>query len=169
LSDRSAFLQGFGKERPMSGWLKDKEHLARMAGLFALGVTAFLVFRWLMVPAGFGLYGHYRAGALDDVRARPLHYAGRTACEDCHADVVAARVGSRHARIGCEACHGPLLTHVQAGGEKKPARPDSRVVCARCHEQSPWKPKTFPQVIVAEHSPEGPCVACHKPHAPKMS
>jgi hypothetical protein len=153
----------------MSGWLKDKEHLARMAGLFALGITAFLVLRSVMVPAGFGVYGHYRAGALDDARAIPLHYAGHAACEDCHADVVAARAGSRHARIGCEACHGPLLSHVQAGGEKKPNRPDSRVVCARCHQTSPWKPKTFPQVVVAEHSPDGPCVACHKPHAPKMS
>jgi hypothetical protein len=71
--------------------------------------------------------------------------------------------------IGCEACHGPLFAHVEAGGEKKPARPDSRALCARCHETSAWKPKTYPQVVVAEHGPEGPCIACHKPHAPKMS
>jgi len=152
----------------MSGW-QDKAHLVRMAVLFAAGVVFFIAFRAWMVPADFGVYGHYRAGALDDVRARPVRYAGRAACEDCHADVVAARQGSRHARIGCEACHGPLVAHVQAGGDKKPALPDSRVLCPRCHYASPWKPKTFPQVVVAEHSPEGPCIACHKPHAPKMS
>jgi hypothetical protein len=153
----------------MSGGFKDKQHLVRMAGLFAVGISAFLVLRVVMVPAAFGVYGHYRAGALDDVRARPVRYAGRAACADCHGDVVAARHGSRHERIGCEACHGPLMAHVQAGGEKKPARPDSRVLCPRCHAASPWKPKTYPQVIVAEHSPEGPCIACHKPHAPKLS
>jgi uncharacterized CHY-type Zn-finger protein len=153
----------------MTGRPNDKQHLVRMAGLFALGITTFFVLRWVMVPTGFGLYGHYRPGALDDARGRPLQYAGRAACEDCHADVVAARAGSRHARIGCEGCHGPLNAHVQEGGEKKPARPDSRVLCARCHEASPWKPKTYPQVVVAGHSPDGPCVACHKPHAPKMS
>jgi hypothetical protein len=153
----------------MSGWLKDKGHLARMAGLFAFGITAFLVFRWLMVPAGFGLYGHYRAGALDDAGARPLHYAGRAACEGCHTDIVEARQGSRHARIGCEACHGPLIKHAQAPTEVKPTRPDGRVLCVRCHETNPWKPKGFPQVKVADHSDSGPCTACHKPHAPKIS
>ncbi len=152
----------------MSGW-RDKVHLVRMAGLFAVGIVAFLALRAWMVPADFGRYGFFRAGALDDVRARPLHYAGHAACEDCHSDVVAARVGSRHARIGCEACHGPLMAHVQAGGGEKPARPDSRVLCTHCHYASPWKPKSFPQVVVAEHSPEGPCVACHNPHAPKLS
>ena len=82
----------------MSGWLKDKGHLVRMAGLFAVGISAFLVLRAVMVPAGFGVYGHFRAGALDDDRARPVRYAGHAACEDCHADVVEARQGSRHAQ-----------------------------------------------------------------------
>ncbi|HEY3381951.1 MAG TPA: multiheme c-type cytochrome [Vicinamibacterales bacterium] len=153
----------------MSGWLKDKEHLARMALLFAVGITAFLLLRWLLVPPGFGLYGHYRAGALDDNRARPLHFAGRAACEDCHTDVVEARKGSRHARIGCEACHGASMAHVQAGGERKPVRPDPRAVCLRCHQAGAWKPKTFPQIVVADHAAEGPCTACHKAHAPKIS
>ena len=153
----------------MSGRFKDKQHLVRMAGLFVIGISAFLVLRAVMVPAGFGVYGHYRAGALDDVRARPMRYAGHAACEDCHSDVVAERQGSRHARIGCEGCHGPLMAHVAAGGGEKPAKPDARVLCPRCHNTSPWKPKNFPQVVVADHSPDGACLSCHKPHAPKLS
>ena len=43
----------------------------RMASLFAVGITAFLVLRWLMVPADFGLYGHFRPGALDDASGPP--------------------------------------------------------------------------------------------------
>jgi uncharacterized CHY-type Zn-finger protein len=153
----------------MSRWLKDKQHLVRMAGLFAVGILGFFVLRWLLVPPGFGLYGHYRAGAIEDASARPLHFAGRATCEACHTDVVAARRGSRHERIACEACHGPLIRHANAPGEVKPALPDSRTLCARCHQASPWKPRTFPQVKVAEHSPDTPCTACHQPHAPKMS
>jgi hypothetical protein len=72
-------LRASNKERPMSGRPSDKQHLVRMAGLFAIGITAFFVLRWLMVPADFGLYGHFRPGALDDARSRPLHYAGRAA------------------------------------------------------------------------------------------
>jgi hypothetical protein len=153
----------------MSGWREDKGHLVRMAGLFVIGIGTFVALRAFMVPADFGEFGHYRPAALNDARARPVRYAGRSACEGCHSDVVAARHGSRHERIGCEACHGPLMAHAQAGGEQKPARPDSRVLCVRCHAASPWKPKTYPQVVVAEHSPEGSCLACHKPHAPKLS
>jgi hypothetical protein len=41
-----------------------------MAGLFAVGLTAFLLLRWLMVPEGFGELGHYRVGAIADNRAR---------------------------------------------------------------------------------------------------
>ena len=151
----------------MSG--KDGQHLVRMASLFVAGVVVFLVLRYLLVPVGFGVYGHYRAGALDDNRARPLQYAGRAACEACHDEVVQARVGSRHARIGCEACHGPGLKHAEAPDAAKPIRPDPRAVCLRCHSASASRPKTFPQVKVAEHSPEGPCTECHKAHAPKIS
>ena len=41
-----------------------KEHLLRVAGLFVAGVLAFLVLQAFLVPRGFGVYGHYRAGAL---------------------------------------------------------------------------------------------------------
>ncbi len=153
----------------MSGWLKDKEHLARMAGLFAVGVLGFFVLRYFLVPPGFGLYGHYRAGALDDAAARPLHFAGRSTCEACHTDIVAARKGSRHERIACETCHGGLIAHATAAEAVKPVRPDTRTLCVRCHQASAWKPRAFPQINVAEHSADGPCTACHQPHAPKMS
>ena len=46
-------------------------HLLRVAGLFAAGVLAFLVLQAFLVPKGFGVYGHYRAGALEENRVRP--------------------------------------------------------------------------------------------------
>lgn len=156
----------------MSGWIKDKEHLVRMASLFALGIAAFLVLQFVFVPPGFGKYGHYRAGALDDARdpgLHPLHYAGRAACVDCHGEVVEARKGSRHERIGCEACHGPSARHAASPSEVTPPKPDPRAVCLRCHSASASRPKAFPQVIAADHADAGPCTSCHQPHAPKIS
>ena len=71
----------------MTGLFKDREHYLRVAILLVAGVVAFLVFRSLMVPKGFGAYGHYRAGALADNAARPPAFGGRAACEECHSDV----------------------------------------------------------------------------------
>jgi hypothetical protein len=156
----------------MSGWFKDKEHLVRMASLFAVGIGAFLVLQYLFVPPGFGQYGHYRAGALADNRdtgRHPLRYAGRAACEGCHVEVVEARKASRHEPIGCEACHGPSAAHASDPADVKPPKPDPRAVCIRCHSASASRPKAFPQVLVEEHAPEGPCTNCHQAHAPKVS
>jgi hypothetical protein len=153
----------------MSQFLKGKEHLARMAGLFAVGITSFFVLRYVMVPAGFGLYGHYRPGALADNRIRAMSYAGRAVCEQCHPDVVEARKGGKHAAIGCEACHGPLARHAEAPGDVAAKRPDGRETCLHCHLASVARPKAFPQVQIPEHSDAGPCIACHKSHAPAIS
>lgn len=148
--------------------LKDKEHLFRMAGLFLVGIVAFVVARALFVPHDFGVYGHYRAGALADARAKPLRYAGAAACADCHEDVVKARKGSRHAAIGCESCHGPLAVHAAKDpGEQKPPKLDPRALCLRCHTANVAKPKGFKQVDPKDHGEGMACTGCHLPHSPE--
>ena len=67
---------------------KDAAHLVRLAVLFAAGLLAFGVARAALVPKDFGTLGHYRAGAIDDVRAKPIAYAGQKACAEWHVDVV---------------------------------------------------------------------------------
>src|SRR5829696_5436932 len=67
---------------------KDKEHLVRMAGIFAVGVVVFLGLQALLVPKTFGLYGHYRAAAITEVAAQPMSYAGRASCAACHQPVL---------------------------------------------------------------------------------
>jgi hypothetical protein len=152
----------------MRGWLRDKEHLVRMAALFVVGIATFVVLQVTLVPAGFGRYGHYRAGALDDNASRPLHFAGRAACEECHTDIVEARKGGKHEHVGCEACHGPLALHASAQTDVKPVRPDGRTTCLKCHVANVAKPAGFPQIVVAEHSESGACIECHKPHSPAI-
>lgn len=147
----------------------DYEHVLRVGVLFLFAVVVFVALRWWFLPADFGVYGFYRAGALDDNRNRPLAHAGRAACEACHADIVEARAGGRHERIGCEACHGPLAAHAAGEDVPAPAPPDPRTTCIRCHAAKAGKPAGFPQVDVGDHAPEGDCSACHQPHRPGMS
>lgn len=154
----------------MSGPVRHLQHVFRMAGLFVLGIGAFFVLRAVFVPDDFGVYGHYRGGAIEANSSKPLSYGGRAICADCHADVVEARTGGPHERVGCEACHGPAGRHA-AGDEKapKPVLPDTRAACLTCHAKNVARPAGFPQVVAAEHAGDAACTACHNHHNPKVS
>jgi predicted CXXCH cytochrome family protein len=120
-----------------------------------------------MVPDGFGKFGHYRAGAIDDARQPAPVHAGQAACAECHADVVTVRAAARHAPVSCESCHGALGRH--ASGEiAKPARPNGRELCIRCHSAGAGRPRQYPTVVVKDHAGEEVCITCHTPHNPKM-
>jgi predicted CXXCH cytochrome family protein len=127
----------------------------------------FVAAQAVLVPADFGRYGHYRAGALDAAAERPLVHAGEGACASCHEEVVIARAPGKHAGVRCESCHGPLAAH--AAGERDAVRPDAKTLCVRCHEQTPARPAAFPQVNAAEHAGGESCISCHQPHAPAVN
>lgn len=148
---------------------RDREHLVRMAVLFAAGIAVFVVMRVVLVPADFGEYGHYRAGALADNASVVPVYAGRDACADCHEDVVASRQGSLHAQVGCEACHGALGAHAADPGEVQPVLLEATPLCLHCHARSVARPASFPQVDAEEHAGGDPCTDCHLPHHPEIS
>lgn len=142
-------------------------HLVRVAGLFGAAVIVFVMARGLLVPDDFGRYGHYRTGALDDNRARPLVHAGRAACVECHSDVPEAAAGGAHAAIHCEACHGPQGQHAE-DPSVEPGRPDAGTLCARCHAANVARPAAFPQVDMEEHAAGESCLTCHTAHNPGM-
>ncbi len=151
----------------MSGLLEHKGPLARVGALFLLGLVGFAVLRALLVPAGFGRHGHYRAGALDDNANRALAHAGRAACLDCHADAADAARGGPHEHVRCEACHGALARHAADPTEQKAVRPEPRVLCVRCHQANVARPATFPQIDAADHAGGESCTSCHKAHDPR--
>ncbi len=153
----------------MKDLLRNAEHLVRVALLLALGTIVFLLVRRAVIPAEFGKYGHYRPGSMDDIRARPIKFAGREACEACHSDQVEVKAKGKHAKVGCEACHGALARHAEDPGSVVPKLPDVAVLCVRCHEANSAKPKSFPQVVSTDHSSGLPCNTCHKPHNPKIA
>ena len=153
----------------MKDFVRNGEHLLRVAVLMALGLVVFLVVRHFIVPRDFGRYGHFRAGALDDIRAHPIKFAGREACEACHSDVAEVKSKGVHAKLGCEGCHGPLARHAEDPTSVVPKLPDTAVLCVRCHEANSARPKNFPQIVAADHANGLPCNTCHKPHSPKIS
>jgi predicted CXXCH cytochrome family protein len=152
----------------MSDGFKNREHLFRVAALFVIGTGLFFVAKAFLVPKDFGKYGHYRASAVDEAAARPISFAGQAACIECHSDVQEVRNTARHAKLSCESCHGPLASHA-SGDIPKPARPEGRQICIGCHAANRSRPTAFPQVVIADHADDGPCIACHKPHAPKIA
>jgi hypothetical protein len=153
---------------PGRNLFKDKEHLVRMAGIFALGIVAFLVLQIALVPDTFGLYGHYRASAIGDEQRKPLSFAGRAACVRCHSQQVETQHKGKHATLGCEGCHGALLKHAVAPGKDKPVKLVAAKLCASCHEKNIGRPKEHKQVDTVEHSSGEACTTCHDAHAPQM-
>ena len=150
----------------MNRFLKDKEHLFRMAALFAAGAVLFLIARAVFVPKSFGQYGHYRAGALTDVRSKSVVYAGRAACVECHTEEGDRLKGGKHKSIGCESCHGALAKHAADPSSPKPTKPDPKTLCQSCHLANLAKPAKFPQIDPKGHMDGGPCLTCHDQHAP---
>ena len=144
------------------GWLP--QQMTRLLAVFAVLAVAFLIIRPILVPATFGQFGHYRAAAVDEIAARPITYAGRNTCVDCHQDEATSQGKSPHQGLTCESCHGPLLAHLDNPSEAKPMMPRERDYCPICHGYDAARPNGFPQVVVAEHNEGLPCIGCHNPH-----
>lgn len=147
---------------------RDAGHLFRLAALFAAGTLSFLVIRSFIVPGSFGEYGHYRGAAIAEIAEHPVHFAGHQACETCHSDVAQRKSTGKHAQINCEACHGPLAKHAE-DPSIDPGKPDTAVLCVRCHAASAARPKGFPQVDAEQHAAGVPCQTCHQPHSPVVT
>ena len=81
--------------------MKEAAHLVRLAALFAGVFVIFLVVRQQIVPATFGQYGHFRGAALEEIRSRPITFAGRSTCEMCHEDQLKVLKASRHGVVAC--------------------------------------------------------------------
>ena len=149
-------------------FLRDSGHLVRPAIVLLAGLALFLVVRAAVIPKNFGQYGHYRPAALDLIRQYPVAFAGQAVCLECHEEEGKVRAAGKHAHVACEACHGPQAAHVADFVNVKPTLPDVAPLCAGCHEKDAAKPKSFPQVVTAEHSGGVVCNTCHQPHNPHL-
>ena len=151
----------------MSRPFEHREHLVRMALVFGAGALIFLGVRAAFTPKGFGMYGHFRGPSIEQIRALPVHYAGRAACTECHGKEAGSKHGTEARRVGCESCHGALAAHAADPKQNAAAKLDAAVLCVRCHLPNPAKPKHFPQVDPANHEGDA-CSDCHDPHDPSV-
>ncbi len=133
--------------------------------LLLVGIVAsYGLARYFLTPPTFGQYGWYRGVALAELRARPLVFAGRKDCEECHSDESAKLAKFAHKNVSCEACHGPRYEHAQDPDVKMTVVSFSH--CLRCHEANPSRPKTHKQIVSKTHYSGSKCIECHVPHAP---
>ncbi len=135
--------------------------------IFIVIIALFVFVRGFMVPSSFGQYGRFRGDALGEIASKPVHYAGKKSCVDCHDKRVEEVNNSKHASQSCETCHGPSQNHVDDPSVVPPLKMGSNEWCLKCHSSNPSRPKAFPQVVASKHNPEVNCVECHNPHHPE--
>jgi Cytochrome c7 and related cytochrome c/Cytochrome c554 and c-prime len=146
---------------------KIPDQVIRLSIIFILLISALIIARYKFVPKSFGKMGHYRADSITEIANLPIKYAGAFACFECHSDIAEIKNNSYHRGLSCEVCHGPASAHAKAPDEVKPIIPRNREHCAKCHDYNPSRPTGFPQIYLASHNPNKPCITCHNPHDPK--
>ena len=140
--------------------------LKTLIPLFAILIALFLVARYLLVPESFGEQGHYRFNSIQENMDKPMHYAGKDACVECHEDKVEEIESGMHANISCESCHGPGLVHFDNPETTNIIIPAEREFCGRCHAFNLTREGKVAQVDLSEHNIENQCIECHNPHIP---
>ena len=143
------------------------KHISRLLLLIAVLSVAGLAARWYFTAESFYQYGHYRGKAVVEVAAQEPVYQTARYCQSCHAERHAQWSANNHKTVNCEVCHGAAKGHPANG--KLPIPADTRKLCTLCHEQMAERPRTQPQIDLAQHSSGQQCVVCHNPHSPKLA
>ena len=146
--------------------MKIPEQIRRLAVVVGVIIVGALTVRFIIIPRSLvAMDQHWRAAVQREV-AKPVQFAGSTACQDCHPDVVAKKKTGFHKNLACEGCHGPSAKHMEDPGAVKPDAPRDRKFCPVCHAYDASRPTGFPQINPTTHNPLKPCIACHNPHDP---
>lgn len=151
----------------------------RLFGLLFVGLVVAGTAKTLATPAGFGVLGHYRVGAIAEERERAPLLTGKEVCASCHVVQATKHAKDVHATVQCEDCHGAGRIHAEAMKRGAPLtegkifRQLGQADCLTCHRQTEARPKMFPTVDLKQHfsflsvsDPSTPCQSCHDPHEP---
>ena len=143
------------------------KHIVRLLLLIAAGVIVTLIAIPLLTVKSFYQFGHYRGDSVPEIAALAPAYQTAGYCKDCHGERHAQWSASNHKSVTCEICHGAAQGHPEKG--KLPIPSDTVKLCTLCHEAMTGRPRTQPQIQVAQHSAGQKCTACHNPHSPKIA
>lgn len=112
-------------------------------------------------------FGLHRDSNAKQWAALDMSFASSSVCASCHKPEAARLVSASHEGIGCQSCHGALLDHSLASGDRAMATVKVAVptdeVCTRCHVQAQGRPASFRQIVPAQHY-VSTCLQCHDPH-----
>jgi len=143
------------------------KHIFRLVSLILGVVAAASIAIAFLIPDSFYRFGHYRANSVIQIAAQEPVLQTANYCKGCHTERHAQWSASNHKSVTCEVCHGAALGHPQKG--KLPIPKDAAKLCTLCHEAMPGRPRTQPQIEVAQHSGGQQCTVCHNPHSPKIA
>ena len=125
------------------------KHIVSLIGLVFVVLAAALIAKWYFTPDSFYRFGHYRADSVPEIAAQEPVFQTPRYCRECHGERHAQWSASNHKTVICEVCHGAAKGHPLNG--KLPVPEDTRKLCTLCHEAMPGRPRTQPQVNLAQH------------------
>jgi cytochrome c553 len=142
------------------------KHIVRLLFLIVVFLILAAIAKSYLTVDSFYRFGHYRANSVIEVAAKEPVFQTPRYCESCHSARHAQWSAGSHKSVSCEICHGAAQGHPQNG--KLPIPKDTVKLCTQCHEAMPGRPRTQPQIQVAQHSSGQQCNVCHNPHSPKI-
>ena len=90
-----------------------------------------------LIPKSFGLYGAYRADAIEEEAQRVLRHGTNSSCFGCHPYESKLHLKGDHKTISCEFCHSTYSDHVSNGKKiaDLPVKKGDEItnLCLRCH------------------------------------
>src|SRR5512141_2772269 len=143
------------------------KHILRLIMIIVAVLAVAAIAKPILTVDSFYRFGHYRANSVVEIAAQEPVLQTANYCKDCHTERHAQWSASSHKSVTCEVCHGAAQGHPQNG--KLPIPKDAVKLCTQCHEAMPGRPRTQPQIQVAQHSSGQQCNVCHNPHSPKIA
>ncbi len=148
--------------------------------LFAIGVLAGggFLFKELLLPDSYGLYGPYRGDAIAEAALVPIRHGTNMSCFKCHPHEAKIHKNGRHQTISCEFCHGTYADHITDGKKigTLPVKKEKEIttLCLRCHnnEIKARHEEVIKTIAMPNHLKDQNvkvthnCNQCHQVHAP---
>lgn len=153
-------------------------HVKRIIVGLIVGAVLGFAAKQFLTPKSFGIYGHYRADAIEEAAMVEVRHGTNASCLACHRFEAGIHLAGKHRSISCEFCHGSYADHVKDGKKigTLPVKKEKEInaLCLRCHNRAiEARPgEVIKTVVMPAHLEEQKvktthlCSQCHHVHAP---